>query len=146
MSREYTCQCRAFKAGATLLIGLAAGCLMSCPRVGEAKAQEARSSLPRTSPMPPPRPAELGGQPTPPPQTTPGAGPIPPAGGSNAATPPSTTGTNASPPPDILLDREAIRSCGTQWQQMKMDGSASGKSWREFARECAARGAGIRQN
>ncbi|MDB5532033.1 MAG: hypothetical protein JWO28_348 [Hyphomicrobiales bacterium] len=60
-----------------------------------------------------------------------------PTGGAGS---PARTANGTDSPPDVLLDREAIRSCGSQWQKMKMDGSAAGKSWREFSRECSSRG------
>jgi hypothetical protein len=91
----------------------------------EARAQAVNTPLPQTSPLPPRRPSEFGAQPATPAERQPG----PPA---------PTTGTDR--PPDVVLDREMIRSCGAQWQKMKMDGSASGKSWREFSHECATGG------
>ena len=139
---QRTCQCRAFKAGVRLLIGLAAGCLMpnllQCLRTGEASAQSANISLPKTSPLPPRRPSDLGSRPATPLERPPGDRVPAPTGGPAADI--SAPGAGADSPPDVLLDREAIRNCGSQWQKMKMDGSASGKSWRDFARECRSRG------
>jgi len=157
MSREHSCQCRAYRAtGATLLLCLAAGLapgpllsLLPCLRVSEAKAQGSKTQgpktqaptaqgsaargagapLPQSSPLPPRRPAEFGSQSSSPAESQ-------PAAGSTGAAAPTTDDTQ----PDVLLDREAIRSCGAQWQKMKMDGSASGKSWREFSRDCGSRG------
>jgi hypothetical protein len=99
--------------------------VLQCLGAGDAKAQGSKTSQAANTPLPPRRPSEFGAPPATPAERQPG----PPA---------PTTGTDH--PPDVVLDREMIRSCGAQWQKMKMDGSASGKSWREFSRECATGG------
>lgn len=39
---------------------------------------------------------------------------------------------------DQPLDRETLRHCASRWQAMKLDGTASGRLWRDFAKDCAA--------
>lgn len=96
----------------------------------------AQQPFPVNPPPPPPRPTKLdsavGVDHTP-------TGTIAsPAGG-------ETYPRKVAPPQPTLppYDRDAMRACGLEWQEMKRTGASQGRLWRDFAAECLPRnGAG----
>lgn len=95
------------------------GTVLASVAIAPALAQGTRSKLPTNVPLPPSRPSNLD-------QPTPAVEPQPPAARSE---------TEAERPP---LDRATLRYCATRWQAMKLDGTAAGRLWRDFAQDCAA--------
>ncbi|WP_148213009.1 hypothetical protein [Methylocella silvestris] len=97
--------------------------------INPAPAQEGGAKIrPGVSiPLPPQRPADLGGAPAAapiaPPQTE------PPVANQSAD---SAFGFRPLPP----APRERMHACGLEWQKMKMEGGARDKVWRDFAEEC----------
>lgn len=101
------------------------------PASSPALAQAVGVEQPRSIiPLPPRRPAELGGAQTP--------TPVLPAAPIERAEPDLSTGLTPRPehPP---YDRRSMRICGEEWQAMKRAGRTSGKVWRDFAAECLNR-------
>ena len=116
-------------------LSLIAFALNDVPASGPALAQAAGVQQPRSvTPIPPRRPAELGGAQT-----------LTPARELRTPTVPSveqrepdlSTGLTLRPEPPY--DRQAMRACGEEWQAMKRAGRTSGKVWRDFAAECLSR-------
>ena len=97
-----------------LLIGSALAVFAVAPALG----QGARTTLPAEVPLPPRRPQTLD-QPVAPTEQPP-------------PSPQPETQTDRPP-----LSREALRYCAARWQAMKLDGTASGRLWRDFAQDCA---------
>ena len=105
--------------------------LNGAPASSPALAQAVGVEQPRSiAPLPPRRPAELGGAQTP--------APVLPAPPVEQAAPDLPTGLTPRPehPP---YDRRSMRICGEEWQAMKRAGGTSGKIWRDFAAECLNR-------
>ena len=125
---------------------LIACALNGAPSSGSALAQAVgverpRSQQPKTIPLPPPRPPDLGGAQIPAPELR-----TPSVEQALPLTPDTPTGLTPRPyePPqessqESPYERSAMRACGEEWQAMKRTGAASGKVWRDFAALCLRR-------
>ena len=125
---------------------LIACALNGAPSSGSALAQAVgverpRSQQPKTIPLPPPRPPDLGGAQIPPTELR-----TPSVEQALPLTPDTPTGLTPRPyeppretPQETPYERSAMRACGEEWQAMKRTGAASGKVWRDFAALCLRR-------
>jgi len=110
--------------------------LNGAPASSPALAQSVGVEQPRSiAPLPPRRPAELGGAQSPAPVLPAPVLPAPPV---EQAEPDLSTGLTPRPE-DPPYDRRSLRICGEEWQAMKRAGRTSGKVWRDFAAECLNR-------
>ncbi|SEB66302.1 hypothetical protein SAMN05443249_0823 [Beijerinckia sp. 28-YEA-48] len=107
-----------YRPGAICSLILSIGSVLASVAITPALAQGTRSTLPTNVPLPPPRPPNLD-------QPAPATEPQPPA---------ARPETEVERPP---LDRATLRYCATRWQAMKLDGTAAGRLWRDFAQDCA---------
>ncbi len=82
-------------------------------------------------PLPPPRPAELGGRP----EDIVSRGVTDPRPSAPVRAVAVATVPRALPP----ASRERMHACGLEWQQIKWSGSAGERTWRDFATECLPR-------
>ncbi len=87
-----------------------------------------KQKSPAVMPLPPARPANLGGAVAPVP--TPPVAPAPDAAAPSPPPPPE------GPHPLPAASRERMHACGAEWQKMKMEGTARDKTWRDFAEIC----------
>ncbi|PNG25207.1 hypothetical protein CR492_14625 [Methylocella silvestris] len=116
------------RAAATLLIAAS----LFHVAINPAPAQEVAPRMrPGASiPLPPQRPADLGGAPAAAPVPSPPPGPQVESPAAKSAD--SPFGFRPLPP----APRERMHACGLEWRKMKMEGAARDKIWRDFAEEC----------
>jgi hypothetical protein len=107
------------------MILVAISAAVSCLALPAGAAMSGRSEP--AIPLPPPRPAEFGGQHRNSALSVTGETPA-------SATIAVATLPRALPP----ATRERMQACGLEWQQIKWSGTAGERTWRDFAMGCLA--------
>jgi hypothetical protein len=89
-------------------------------------------------PLPPARPASLGG--AEPVRDRVAAAPPAPVAAPQDPPPPETRSIQAIALPRVLppATRQQMRACAIEWQMKKKSGEAGDKTWRDFAQNCLA--------